>query len=490
MPPGGGELQLVVAEDEFDQPNGLCFSPDESLLYVNDSSQRYVKVFDVAPDGSLRNGRLFAEGIGTGHAHATGNVDGMECDEHGNVWVTGPGGVWVLTPDGEHARHRGDARGLRQHRLGRRGPALAVPDDLDDRPRRAHARRAGAAAAVRVSGELPRYGVGILGAGWVAAKYLDAFRDNPQTEIAGIYSPTPGKASNLAAAHRVAAREYASEDELFGDDRVDIIVSATPPSVRPEHVIRAAESGRHIVIEKPLATSPEAVESMRVAVERARVKTVTSFVLRWNSQLQTIRQLVDDGALGELLYAEADYWHPLPGFYYDSWLFSKKEGCSAFVGAGCHAADALRWLGGEVVEVAAFSAGPRVLQTLEYDPIVTASVRFANGAVGKLSTLQEGETPHIFNLRLFGSEGTIQNDQVFSPTRFPAASGYVTVPSVPPDRPEGQHPFAQEIAHFVACLDAGVESHASIHDTWRSMALCFAIDESVAGGGTLVKLPA
>jgi gluconolactonase len=101
VPPGGGELELLVAEDEFDQPNGLCFSPDETLLYVNDSSARNVKVFDVAADGSLGPGRLLREGIGSG-VPREGNVDGMECDEHGNVWVTGPGGVWVLTPEGDH----------------------------------------------------------------------------------------------------------------------------------------------------------------------------------------------------------------------------------------------------------------------------------------------------------------------------------------------------------------------------------------------------
>jgi len=99
--PDGSDLELVVDEDEFDEPNGLCFSPDESLLYVNDSSARNVKVFDVAADGSLSNRRVIAEGVGTG-VPREGNVDGMECDELGNVWVTGPGGVWVLTPEGEH----------------------------------------------------------------------------------------------------------------------------------------------------------------------------------------------------------------------------------------------------------------------------------------------------------------------------------------------------------------------------------------------------
>jgi gluconolactonase len=101
VPPGGGDLQLVVPEEEFDEPNGLCFSPDESLLYVNDSAARNVKVFDVAADGSLGKSRLLAENIGTG-VPREGNVDGMECDELGNVWVTGPGGVWVLTPNGDH----------------------------------------------------------------------------------------------------------------------------------------------------------------------------------------------------------------------------------------------------------------------------------------------------------------------------------------------------------------------------------------------------
>jgi gluconolactonase len=64
-----------------------------------------VKVFDVAADGSLRNGRVLRDGIGSG-APRTPIVDGMKCDEHGNVWVTGPGtsspgGVWILDPHGE-----------------------------------------------------------------------------------------------------------------------------------------------------------------------------------------------------------------------------------------------------------------------------------------------------------------------------------------------------------------------------------------------------
>jgi gluconolactonase len=90
-----GELHLEA--DDFAMPNGLCLSPDESLLYVNDSVRAHIRVFAVAPDGSLAERPCFAEAIGAG---ARGEeVDGMKCDEHGNVYVTGPGGIWVFAPD-------------------------------------------------------------------------------------------------------------------------------------------------------------------------------------------------------------------------------------------------------------------------------------------------------------------------------------------------------------------------------------------------------
>lgn len=101
IPPGGGEPQLVVAEDEFEQPNGLCFSPDESLMYINDTPRALIRLYDVATDGSLSNGRPFFDGIGSGVIEE-GIPDGMKCDEGGNIWVTGPGGVWVISAGAEH----------------------------------------------------------------------------------------------------------------------------------------------------------------------------------------------------------------------------------------------------------------------------------------------------------------------------------------------------------------------------------------------------
>jgi gluconolactonase len=96
----GSELTLVSAEAEFQQPNGLCFSPDESVLYVNDSPAGEIKAYDVAADGSLSGVRLLHGGMGDGTIDK-GTPDGMKCDALGNVWCTGPGGVWIIDPAGE-----------------------------------------------------------------------------------------------------------------------------------------------------------------------------------------------------------------------------------------------------------------------------------------------------------------------------------------------------------------------------------------------------
>jgi gluconolactonase len=101
VPAGGGDPELVVEQDEFEQPNGLCFSPDESLLYINDTPKALIKVYDVGAGGTLSNGRMFFEGIGSGVIEE-GIPDGMKCDEQGTIWVTGPGGVWVISAGGEH----------------------------------------------------------------------------------------------------------------------------------------------------------------------------------------------------------------------------------------------------------------------------------------------------------------------------------------------------------------------------------------------------
>lgn len=99
--PDLARINMVVRD--LVNPNGLCFSPDESVLYVNDSNRHRMRImaYEVEADGMLDLGsaRLFCDM--RGH-DAPGGPDGMKCDRDGNVYCTGPGGIWVLAPDGRH----------------------------------------------------------------------------------------------------------------------------------------------------------------------------------------------------------------------------------------------------------------------------------------------------------------------------------------------------------------------------------------------------
>jgi gluconolactonase len=89
-----GALQLLV--DDCALPNGLAFSPDESVLYVDDSAYKHIRAFDLRPDGSLTNSRILLDMA----SNDPGVPDGLKVDLKGNVFCTGPGGVWVCRADG------------------------------------------------------------------------------------------------------------------------------------------------------------------------------------------------------------------------------------------------------------------------------------------------------------------------------------------------------------------------------------------------------
>ena len=90
-----GAVELL--SDDFDRPNGLAFSPDESVLYVGDSRRRHVRALDVRDDGTLTHSRILAD---MDHPQP-GSPDGMKVDEAGHLYVAGATGIWVFEPDGE-----------------------------------------------------------------------------------------------------------------------------------------------------------------------------------------------------------------------------------------------------------------------------------------------------------------------------------------------------------------------------------------------------
>ncbi len=357
-----------------------------------------------------------------------------------------------------------------------------------------------------------RYGVLVHGAGWVSSQHIAAFANNPYADIVAISSRRLESARERAEEAKLdGVATYDDYDAALRHDGVDIVAICTPQHVHCENVLAATKLGKHVVIEKPVATTLEDMHRMTSAVEAAGVKSVVSFVLRWNPLLQTVKRLIADGGLGQVYSVETDY-QSYCGDWWGGYEDARRAdtGVSAFLVGGCHAIDAMRWFAapGEheaatPVEVFAYEGGVRGRSTLQYDPtkndwhegaplefagLEMALVRFSNGVLGKVSVNFESIGPYTFPLRVFGDRGTVRDNRIWS-HHLPGQTDWIELPTVCPDSSDvTHHPFQGQIDHFVDCIRTDTESHCNLADAVRTHEIVFAAQKCYETGAP-VKLP-
>ena len=339
---------------------------------------------------------------------------------------------------------------------------------------------------------MKEFGVGILGTGWVAGSHIRAFEANPHTEVRAILSRDKDRAAARAAEHKLNhCRAYDHLDGLLAAPDVQIVSICTPHHLHVEQALVAAAAGKHLVLEKPVALDLGGMRRLLAAVRAAKVKTVVSFVLRWNPLFETIRALLADHVVGRLFYGEVDYLHGLGPWYKQyEWNVKKEIGGSSLLTGGCHAVDGLRWfMGRRAVEVFAYAnfSVPNPLR-YEYEPNSVTLVKFDDGTLGKIASSIECVMPYTFNIELLGDEGTIRNNQVFS-KKWTGQRGWATIPTVLPDSGDvSHHPFTDQVNHFVDCILNDRESHTNLEDAALTHEICFASEIS-AREGRAVALP-
>lgn len=335
--------------------------------------------------------------------------------------------------------------------------------------------------------------VGVIGAGWVAGEHIKSFNSNPHTEVKAIAGITRDEAEAKAAACGVAAKPYGDYAEMLATEKLDIVSVATPPNLHKEHALAILAAGKHLLLEKPMATTLEDAIEIRNAVAKAGVKSVVSFVLRWNPLFDIIRRQLAEEAIGRVFYGEVDYFHGVGPWYAQyAWNVKKEMGVSSLMSAGCHAMDALRWfMGGEIAEVFQYATqgnGPD-FKEYEYAPTTTTVCKFTDGRVGKVASCIECIQPYVFNINLVGTEGTIKNNKIWSRKMYPGQTTWVDVPTIMPDSGDvSHHPFTFEVAALVEAIRTNTETHANVADAFKTHEIMFAADRS-GQEGKPVKLP-
>lgn len=243
------------------------------------------------------------------------------------------------------------------------------------------------------------------------SRVAPAISQAADTRLVAVCSRDREKAARFAQAHG-AERSYSSYEALLRDPEVQVVYLATPNSLHAPQTIAAAEAGKHVLCEKPMALSVAEAEAMVEACRRNGVKLGVGFHLRHHPAHIEARRLVASGVVGEVVLAQAQFAWGAPartGWWRDPQMVG---GAYSLMTHGVHAIDLLRYLlGQEIVEVAAFTDGQTPERPL--DMLTLGLMRFQGGAFGYFACGRR--VPHSLNsVIVYGSKCRLIGDNTLS----------------------------------------------------------------------------
>ena len=324
-------------------------------------------------------------------------------------------------------------------------------------------------------------GVGVIGMSWVAGEHVKAYLANPHCNVVALAGSSVTRVAEVASAHGLNdAHQYRDWHELIRDPRVQVVSICSTNELHVPQAVAAAEAGKHVLIEKPVALDHEGFRHVQDAIEHHGVKSQVGFELHWSPYFQSVHTMLNADLFGTIHYAECDYFSGNQEKWYGgySWVKTKERGGSALAAAGCHAIDAIRqFVRAEAVEVFAYSGN--FTNVMDWDATIVTIIRFANGAIGKVGCVMEGNVKYTFNVRLHGEKGTLVNDKFRSTVLDPGLEGWAHFPTVLPDTPEvTHHPFPAEIDDFVDAILHNRRALVDITDAAKTHEIMFAAERS------------
>jgi predicted dehydrogenase len=325
--------------------------------------------------------------------------------------------------------------------------------------------------------------IGIVGAGAMALRFLKAVgKEVSGVEFVAVYDVLATQLSDFGQLHP-RMRTYSQYDDLLDDPQVDAVYIATPVHTHRHLSVQAAQAGKHILCEKPMAVSLEDCQAMVASAETHNVTLQIGYMMRFHPSHRYIKQAIQDGVLGEIQFAHierTDFFDfksaDIP--HHRMWFVDKsKSGGGAFMDLGCHLIDLLMFLVGDQVSEVNFLASPDEDLGVELSGL--ASVSFQRGAVG--TVFASWQVPLNDNiLQIYGDKASVQAIRTIGPYK----DGRVEI--VIGDRhqvieiPYENH-YVLELAHFRDSAATGTEPVTSGRNCLNSEALRIRLYDSLSG---------
>ncbi len=250
--------------------------------------------------------------------------------------------------------------------------------------------------------------IGVIGLGEIGALHCDALLQIPQAKLLAVADIDEVRAKQIA--QKTGAQFYQDYRELLAREDIDAVIIATPDHLHKEPCVAAAKAGKHILVEKPLAMTVEDSEAILGAVEKANVKLMVGFTLRFFPQYQHAKTSIEKGEFGKLISLFARRTNLIS----QAQRLKGRTGVLFFL--GIHDFDVLRWMvGAEAKEIYCMST-KHDKSPYEVEDETFTSIRFENGVIASAHIgwcLPEGHpTGFDFKLDVTGTNGILNLDMV------------------------------------------------------------------------------
>lgn len=247
---------------------------------------------------------------------------------------------------------------------------------------------------------------GVIGCGAIGAWHCIAIQNTVGAELVGVADAFPASAQKFGA--RFNTRAFASVDEMLASPDIDCVSICTPSGLHVNLALAAAEHGKHVLVEKPMALTCEDADRMIAAGDANHVKIGVVFQARTHENTKMLKNLVDSGRLGKIITADVfmKYYRSPEYYAQGGWRGTwAMDGGGALMNQGIHSVDLLRYLAGPVKSV--YGIARTLARKIEVEDTVVAAIEFESGALGLIQATTAIHPGYPRRLSISGTEGTV-----------------------------------------------------------------------------------